>query len=54
VLSMADAVLHTTRRVESVCVAPLGACVLQLLVPSVAVRVIINRHCVAAGVQVMQ
>jgi len=52
VLAMPDAELDTTRRVESLCVIPLGAGVLQLLVPSVAVGVIIDSHCVADGVEV--
>jgi len=33
-------------------VIPLGAGVLRLLVPGVAVGVIIDRHCVADGVEV--
>jgi len=37
VLAMPDAGLDTTRRVESVCMVPLGGGVLQLLVPGVAV-----------------
>jgi hypothetical protein len=52
VLAMPDAGLDTTRRVESVCVIPLGAGVLRLLVPGMAVRVIINRRCVADVVEV--
>jgi hypothetical protein len=52
VLAMPDAGLDTTRRVESVCVIPLGAGVLRLLVPGVAVGVIIDRRCVADGVEV--
>jgi len=52
VLVMPDAGLDTTRRVESVCVIPLGAGVLRLLVPGVAVGVIIDRRCVADGVEV--
>jgi len=44
---MPDAGLDTTRRVESVCEVPLGAGVLRLLVPSVAVGVIIDRRCLA-------
>jgi len=52
VLAMTDAGLHTTRRVESVCIVPLEAGVLRLLVPSVAVGVIIDRCCVADGVEV--
>ena len=53
VLAMPDAGLDTTRRVESVCVILLGAGVLRLLVPVVAVGVIIERHCVADGLEVM-
>jgi len=52
VIAMPDAGLDTTRCVESVCVIPLGAGVLQLLVPSVAVGVIIDRRCVADEVEV--
>jgi len=52
VLAMPDAGLDTTRRVESVCVIPLGAGVLRLLVPGVAVGVIIHRRSVADGVEV--
>ena len=48
VLAMPDAGLDTTRRVE----VPSGAGVLQLLVPGVAVGVIIDRRCVADGVEV--
>jgi len=50
VLAMPDVGLDTTRRVESVCDVPLGAGVLRLLVPCVAVGVIIDRRCVAGGV----
>ena len=49
-LAMPDAGLDTTRRVESVCGVPLGAGVLRLLVPGVAVGVIVDSHCVADGV----
>jgi hypothetical protein len=49
---MPDAGLDTTRRVESVCMVPLGAGVLRLLVPGMAVRVIIDHRCVADGVEV--
>jgi hypothetical protein len=49
---MPDTGLDTTRRVESVCMVPLGAGVLRLLVPGVAVGVIIDRRCVADGVEV--
>jgi hypothetical protein len=52
VLAMPDAGLDTTRRVESVCVIPLGAGMLRLLVPGVAVGVIIDCRCVADGVEV--
>jgi hypothetical protein len=52
VLAMPDAGLDTTRRGESVCMVPLGAGVLRLLVPGVAVGVIIDRRCVADGVEV--
>ena len=52
VLAMPDTGLDTTRRVESVWVIPLGAGVLRLLVPGVAVGVIIDRRCVADGVEV--
>ena len=52
VLAMPDAGLDTTRRVESVCMVPLGASVLRLLVPGVAVGVIIDSRCVADGVEV--
>jgi hypothetical protein len=45
---MLNAGLHTTRRVE----VPLGAGVLRLLVPAVAVGVCIDCHCVADGVEV--
>jgi hypothetical protein len=50
VLAMPDAAMDTMRRVESICVIPLGAAVLRLLVPGAAVGVIIYRHCVADGV----
>jgi hypothetical protein len=49
---MLDAGLDTTRHVESVCIVLLAAGVLQLLVPGVGVGVIIDRRCVADGVQV--
>jgi len=52
VLAMPDAGLDTTRRVESVCMVPLGAGGLRLLVPGVAVGVIIDSRCVADGVGV--
>jgi len=50
VLAMPDVGLDATRRVESVCEVPLGASLLRLLVPGVAVGVIMDRHCVADGV----
>jgi len=50
VLTRPDAVLDTTRRVESVCQIPLGAGVLRLLVAGVAVAVLIDHHWVADGV----
>jgi hypothetical protein len=49
---MPDAGLDTTRHVESVWVSPLGAGVLRLLVLGVAVGVIIDRRCLADGVEV--
>jgi len=52
VRAMPDAGLDTTRCVESVCVVPQGAGVLRPLVPSIAGGVIIDRHCVADGVEV--
>jgi hypothetical protein len=52
VQAMPDAGLDTMRRVESVCIVPLGAGVLRLLVPGVAVGVIIDSCCVADGVEV--
>jgi hypothetical protein len=54
VLAILDAGLDTTRRVESVCMVPLGAGVLRLLVPRMAVGVIIDHCCVADGVEVMR
>jgi hypothetical protein len=51
VLAMPDAGLDTTRCVDSACMVPLGAGVLRLLVPSVAVGVIIDRRCFAAWVE---
>jgi len=48
---MPDARLDTMRRIESACEVPLGAGVLRLLVPGVAVGVIIDRRCVADGVE---
>jgi hypothetical protein len=52
VLAMPDAGLDTTRHVESVCVIPLGAGVLRLLVPGMAVGVSIDPRCVADAVEV--
>jgi len=52
VLALLDAGLDTARRGESVFVIPLDAGVLRLLVPGVVVGVIIDRHCVADGVEV--
>jgi uncharacterized protein (DUF2236 family) len=52
VLAMPDAGLDTTLCVESGCVIPLGAGVLQLIVPGVVVGVLIDRCCVADGVEV--
>jgi hypothetical protein len=54
VLAMPDAGLDTMRPVESVCIVPLGAGVLRLLVPGVAVGVIIDRRCVVDGVEAMR
>jgi len=51
VLAMPHAGLDTTRCIESVCMVPLGAGVLRLLIPGVAVGVIINRRCVVDGVE---
>ena len=52
VLAMLDAGLDMTPRIKSVCVIPLGSGAVRLLVPGVAVRVIIDRRCVADGVEV--
>jgi hypothetical protein len=52
VLAMPDPVLDTTQHIESVCVIPLGAGVLQLLVPCMAVVVIVDCRCVADRVEV--
>ena len=49
---MPDTVLDTTRSVDSVCVIWLGADVLLLFVPGVAVGVIIHRRCLAPRVEV--
>jgi len=54
VLPMPDVGLDSMQRVESVCMVPLGAGVLRLLVPGKAVGVIIDRRCVADGVEVTQ
>jgi len=51
VLAMPDAGLDTTRCIESVRVIPLAAGVLRLLVPGVAGGEIIDRRCVADGVE---
>ena len=51
VLAMPGAGLDTTRRIESVCMVPLGAGVLRLLVPGVAVGVITDHRCVADVVE---
>jgi hypothetical protein len=48
VITMPDGGLDTARCVD----IPLGAGVLRLLVRGVAVRVFIDRRCVAAGVEV--
>jgi len=50
VLAMPDGGQETTLHIESVWVVPLGAAVLQLLVPGVAFGVIIDPPCVADGV----
>jgi hypothetical protein len=52
VLAMMDAGLDTMRRVESVCMVPLGECVLRLLVPGVEVGLFIHSRCVVDGVEV--
>jgi hypothetical protein len=51
VLAMPDARLDTMRRVESVGMVRLGAGELQLLLPCMPDGVIIDRRCVADGVQ---
>jgi len=51
VQAMPKAGLHTMRSVESVCEVRLGAGGLWLRVPSMAVRVLIPRHCVADRVE---
>jgi len=45
--AMPDVGLDITRHVESFCIVPVGAGVLPLRVPAVAVEVIINSHCAA-------
>jgi len=52
VLAMPDARLDTIRRIESACEVHTRAGVLPLLVPSVAVGVFDNRHCIPDGVEV--
>jgi hypothetical protein len=52
VLAMPDTGLDTTRGVESICVIPLGAGVLQLLAHSVTIGEIIDRRCVVERVEV--
>jgi len=54
VLAVPDAGLDTMRCIGSVCEVPLGAGVLQLLVPGVAAGVFIDRCCVADGEQAMR
>jgi hypothetical protein len=49
---MPDAGLDTMRRVESVCMVPLGAGELRPLASGMVVGVIIDCHCVADGVEV--
>jgi hypothetical protein len=53
VLAMPDAGLDTMRRMESVCKISLGAGVLGLLVPGLAVGVFIDHRSAADGVEVM-
>jgi hypothetical protein len=52
VLAMPDSGLDTTRHDESVCKIPLGAGVLRLHVPSMAVGELIDSHSVVDGVEV--
>jgi hypothetical protein len=52
VLAMPDVGLDIMRCVESVCMVPLGADVLRLLVLGAAVGVIIDRRCEVDGVEV--
>jgi hypothetical protein len=47
VLAMPDPGLDRMQRVESVCMVPLGAGVLRLLLPGMAVGVMVDRRCVA-------
>jgi len=51
VLAMPDSGLDTTRGIGSVCMVALGAGVLRLLVPGVAVGLIIDCCCVVVGVE---
>jgi hypothetical protein len=53
VLQMPDAGWDTMRPVRPACVVQLGAGVLRRHVPGVAVGVIIDRHSVVDGVEVM-
>jgi len=53
VITIPDTGLDTKRWVESVCEFPLGAGVVQLLVPCIAAGVIICHHSVADRVKVM-
>ena len=53
VLAILDAGLDTTWRIGSVCEVSLGAGVLRLLIPGVAVEVFIDRRCAADGVEAM-
>jgi len=52
VLAVPDAVLDTTRPVESVSMVPLGASVLRLVAPGVVVGIIFDPRWVADGVEV--
>jgi hypothetical protein len=51
-LTMPDAGQDTMRRVKFVWVSPLGAGLLRMLVPGMAVEVIIDRRCLVDGVEV--
>jgi hypothetical protein len=51
-LAIPDAGLNTTSRGESVCMVLLGAGVIRLLVPGVAIGVIMDRRCLEDGVEV--